>query len=255
MGEDDESSPARGSGAGEGATGPDDRREGGLSGLLATLGELLEDHPPEEIAVLLRAEVERLEFAAYAHGWRDAAAHIAAGRAEAARAEAVRGRSRASRRPGRTGRAAVIPFPPSRRDPGGGIGDGAASGDDGAAGAAEGPGTSAARAAGEVRAGSGGVPPSAEDEAEAEGADPASEAEQAPDAEANPDAGPAPDPDRRPAFAPKSRTSKVPTIPRLDAAGRPRPRDREDGRGRERPGGRRGVPAAREEAACEEGCD
>ncbi|MFC8271693.1 hypothetical protein ACFUJR_03950 [Streptomyces sp. NPDC057271] len=86
---------------------PDD-----VPGLLALLGELLEKHAPEEVAVVLREELDRRETAAYASGWRDAAEAYAPALEEA---------RRLGRRPlrlvGRTpGQAAVIPFPHERAD-------------------------------------------------------------------------------------------------------------------------------------------
>ncbi|MGX1883531.1 hypothetical protein [Streptomyces sp. NPDC055287] len=39
-----------------------------LPGLLASLGEYLEGHGPEELVVLLRTEIERRELRAYANG-------------------------------------------------------------------------------------------------------------------------------------------------------------------------------------------
>ncbi|MEV6476231.1 hypothetical protein [Streptomyces sp. NPDC051657] len=74
--------------------------------LLAELGVLLDAHEPHEVVVLLRAELERRELRAYSHGWRDAADHFEPA-VEAARAASLRtlrlvGRAR--------GRAAVIPF-------------------------------------------------------------------------------------------------------------------------------------------------
>ncbi|ARF74598.1 hypothetical protein B7C62_21975 [Kitasatospora albolonga] len=92
-------------GAGPGpASGPPD----GFSDLLATLGAYLEHHPPADVAVLLRAELERREFLAYANGWRDAADQYEPALEQARRIA----RTRRLRLVGRTpGQAAVIPFP------------------------------------------------------------------------------------------------------------------------------------------------
>ncbi|MFD4235569.1 hypothetical protein [Streptomyces sp. NPDC058542] len=74
--------------------------------LLAELGVLLDAHEPHEVVVLLRAELERRELRAYSHGWRDAADHFEPA-VEAARAASLR----TLRLVGRAqGRAAVIPF-------------------------------------------------------------------------------------------------------------------------------------------------
>ncbi|GGP91527.1 hypothetical protein [Streptomyces roseolilacinus] len=273
---------------------PDD-----LPGLLGLLGRLLEDHAPEEIAVLLREEVERREFTAYAHGWRDAALHFAP-----LVEEARGGRSRPLRLVDRThGPGSVIPFPRDRHLPyaadpdprleGGGRGvdpvtggetgvrgDTAAPGpaphsagtpssapDDppgattptgtGGSGAPAGlphapaPKRSAAPAAPDGSAasdgppgtrpasGAPGAPPTAGPAASGEapqGADgpeaPDADAPEGPDVDAPEAPAPeAPTPDGsgagpssapRHAFAPKSRTSKVPTIPKIVAPRRPR---------------------------------
>ncbi|MFJ1801191.1 hypothetical protein [Streptomyces sp. NPDC088180] len=74
--------------------------------LLAELGELLDAHEPHEVVVLLRAELERRELRAYSHGWRDAADHFEPA-VEAARAASLRTLRLVGRTPGR---AAVIPF-------------------------------------------------------------------------------------------------------------------------------------------------
>ncbi|MFF5633861.1 hypothetical protein [Streptomyces sp. NPDC012825] len=83
---------------------------GDVPGLLSLLGGLLEDHTPDEIAVLLREEIERREFDAYASGWRDAAARFepAPKDARPTRARPLRLVEHAS------GQAAVIPFPQKR---------------------------------------------------------------------------------------------------------------------------------------------
>lgn len=92
-----------GRGAGPEPTEPPD----GLSALLAALGAHLERHSPAGVAVLLRSELERREFLAYANGWRDAA-----DRDEPAPEQARRiAGSRRLRLVGSTpGRPAVIPF-------------------------------------------------------------------------------------------------------------------------------------------------
>ncbi|WP_328329637.1 hypothetical protein [Streptomyces sp. NBC_00455] len=47
---------------------------GDLTQLLAAVGALLEGHAADDLVVMLREELERREFAAYGRGWRDAAA-------------------------------------------------------------------------------------------------------------------------------------------------------------------------------------
>ncbi|MFF3528926.1 hypothetical protein ACFYX5_19870 [Streptomyces rubiginosohelvolus] len=93
-----------GSGAGPGSGEPADS----LSALLATLGTHLERHAPADVAILLRAELERREFLAYTQGWRDAADAYEPALEQARRIA----QSRRLRLVGRTpGQAAVIPFP------------------------------------------------------------------------------------------------------------------------------------------------
>ncbi|MFJ3432077.1 hypothetical protein ACIPMU_00745 [Streptomyces cyaneofuscatus] len=92
-----------GRGAGPEPTEPPD----GLSALLAALGAHLERHSPAGVAVLLRSELERREFLAYANGWRDAADRYEPAPEQARR---IAG-SRRLRLVGSTpGRPAVIPF-------------------------------------------------------------------------------------------------------------------------------------------------
>ncbi|MFE5732371.1 hypothetical protein ACFQ7A_15865 [Streptomyces sp. NPDC056528] len=93
-----------------GEDGPGEVPSGDVPGLLSLLGGLLEDHTPDEIAVLLREEIERREFDAYASGWRDAAARFepAPEDARPTRARPLRLVEHAS------GQAAVIPFPQKR---------------------------------------------------------------------------------------------------------------------------------------------
>ncbi|MFE2374848.1 hypothetical protein [Streptomyces sp. NPDC059398] len=76
---------------------------GDLAQLLAAVGALLESHAADDLVVLVREELERREFAAYGRGWRDAAAqyHQLAGRA------GEDGDEPGDRVPGQ---AAVIPF-------------------------------------------------------------------------------------------------------------------------------------------------
>ncbi|MDT0610118.1 hypothetical protein [Streptomyces lancefieldiae] len=106
-----------------GAPGPDD-----YAGLLATLGHYLDRHSPDEVMVLLRAEMDRRETAAYASGWRDAAACY-----EPALAEARAASGRTPRPVRRTpGQAVVIPL--RREGPeaaGRGAGDARGNGGDG----------------------------------------------------------------------------------------------------------------------------
>ncbi|MFJ8649121.1 hypothetical protein ACIRNI_23740 [Streptomyces sp. NPDC093546] len=79
-----------------------------LPALLATLGRYLEGHAPDEVVVLLREELARREFQAYVNGWRDAADEYEPVLEEARRIA----QSRRLRLVGRTpGQAAVIPFP------------------------------------------------------------------------------------------------------------------------------------------------
>lgn len=85
--------------------------EDDLPSLLATLGAYLEQYAPEEVVVLLREELERREFKAYADGWRDAAAGYERALREA---RAGAGTSRPLRP---VGRGSVIPFPGQRRQP------------------------------------------------------------------------------------------------------------------------------------------
>ncbi|XMN07086.1 hypothetical protein ACK8N7_14035 [Streptomyces griseobrunneus] len=73
---------------------------------LAELGALLDAHEPHEVVVLLRAELDRRELRAYSHGWRDAAAHFEPA-VEAARTANLRTLRLVGRTPGRAG---VIPF-------------------------------------------------------------------------------------------------------------------------------------------------
>lgn len=89
------------------APGPPEPPEG-LPALLGTLGEYLEHHPPEDVAILLRAEMERREFRAYASGWRDAADQYEPALEQARRIAQTRRLRLVGRTPGQ---AAVIPFP------------------------------------------------------------------------------------------------------------------------------------------------
>ncbi|MEV5447190.1 hypothetical protein AB0N23_32345, partial [Streptomyces sp. NPDC052644] len=79
-----------------------------LPDLLATLGRYLETHPPGEVAVVLREEMARREFQAYASGWRDAADQYEPVLEEARRIAQTRRLRLVGRTPGQ---AAVIPFP------------------------------------------------------------------------------------------------------------------------------------------------
>ncbi|WP_434595016.1 hypothetical protein [Streptomyces sp. A5-4] len=88
-----------------------------LPDLLATLGEYLRDHPPEDVAILLRAELEQREFRAYANGWQDAADEYEPALEQARRATQARRLRLVGHTPGQ---AALIPFPqdpPGRQDP------------------------------------------------------------------------------------------------------------------------------------------
>ncbi|GLF97553.1 hypothetical protein [Streptomyces yaizuensis] len=182
---------------------PPDAPPDDLPGLLALLGRLLEGHAPAEVAVLLREELDRRETAAYASGWRDAAAEYGAALDEALAAT----RSRPLRLVGQApGRAAVLPFrqefpPGAERRPGhpdrGDSRTAAAATDDGK-GARSDKGDKGDKG---DRGGSGGT--------------------------AAPDGGPRAG-DSRPALVPKRRGSRVPTIPRLAGPRRPRSEDPPD---------------------------
>ncbi|MGW7053358.1 hypothetical protein [Streptomyces sp. NPDC054887] len=173
-----------------------------LPGLLASLGEYLQGHGPDELVVLLRTEIERRELRAYANGWRDAAAEydLTLRRADQARRLSV-----VSRTPGR---AAVIPFPHDEHDEHDthDTHDGHAADDpaDDATGEAAGAAT--------------------------DGPAPAPSADAADRDAAASRAAPAARRRTRATLVPKSRSSKVPTIPRLRTA-RPSAReDRDEGR-------------------------
>ncbi|AZM76130.1 hypothetical protein D1J63_14965 [Streptomyces sp. KPB2] len=178
-----------------GAPGPDD-----YAGLLAMLGHYLDRHAPDEVVVLLRAELDRRETAAYASGWRDAAA-----RYEPALAEARAANGRALRLVRRApGQAVVIPLRQEGPETDGADPDGAR---------ANGDGTRANAEAGQARKRSGSGGPGGPGGAGA------------PASQANATGG------RRsaapPALVPKSPGSRAPTIPRL-RTNRRRPDD--DGR-------------------------
>ncbi|MET9429883.1 hypothetical protein [Streptomyces sp. NPDC003036] len=79
-----------------------------LPALLATLGRYLEGHAPDEVVVLLREELARREFQAYVNGWRDAADEYEPVLEEARRIAQTRRLRLVGRTPGQ---AAVIPFP------------------------------------------------------------------------------------------------------------------------------------------------
>ncbi|MGV9312278.1 hypothetical protein ACWDR0_08770 [Streptomyces sp. NPDC003691] len=178
---------------------------GDLPELLALVGRLLEAHSPDDIAVLLREELDRREIEAYATGWRDAAAEYGPALAEALAA------ARPLRLVDRTpGQAAVIPFPQDARDA---PGPGPGSGDAAEVGGAEresprGRSRRARRTGGGTADRDGG-----EAEAPATGRD---------EGTGYPDEPGEPRP--RPGFMTKSRKSKVPTIPRLGGGGRRTPR-------------------------------
>ncbi|MEI7034167.1 hypothetical protein [Streptomyces pratensis] len=175
------------------------------SALLAELGGLLDGHEPHEVAVLLRAELERRELLAYSHGWRDAAAHY-----EPA-VEAARTANQRTLRlvgPTRTpGQGAVIPF---RQEARGDDAQGPEGGPEGGGPArdgaprAEGPKEHARPAGGEPRRDR----PAADRRTDPPSRPPRT------------GAGP------EPALVRKSRSSRVPTIPTLPT---PRLRRREEG--------------------------
>ncbi|MEV8122751.1 hypothetical protein AB0P07_01310 [Streptomyces sp. NPDC085944] len=101
-------SPAPSGGAPPGERAPAPSVEGAedYTGLLAVLGRHLDRHAPDEVVVLLRAELDRREAAAYASGWQDAAAQYEPALAEA---RAAGGRTLRLVR-GTPGQAAVIPL-------------------------------------------------------------------------------------------------------------------------------------------------
>lgn len=184
--------------------------------LLAGLGELLDAHEPHEVVVLLRAELERRELRAYSHGWRDAADHFEPA-VEAARAASLRTLRLVGRTPGR---AAVIPFRPEGRNGephGAGRGDGLPAdgerpGDgvpDGGRNDGEEPRRDRPRAVDRNQAGD--RPQSDRPQSERPQSDrPAG----APRPSRPPRTGGGPEP----ALVPKSRNSRVPTIPTLPAS-------------------------------------
>ncbi|CAL9501896.1 hypothetical protein [Streptomyces sp. enrichment culture] len=224
----------------------------GLPGLLALLGRLLEGHAPEEIAVLLREEIERREYAAYSHGWRDAVGHFTPLLEEArgARARPLRLVDRLR------DRASVIPFPRDRHLPyaadpdlvpeaevlGAGPaappGAGADTGQtterapgSAAAKPSTGPATPSVKRSGEPgSSGRSGDAASSGAPADSDGGQGASQGDGGSAAES--EEGGSPDSSApRHAFVPKSRSSKVPTIPKIAAPRRPR---RGQGGGRSR---------------------
>ncbi|MFE9398182.1 hypothetical protein [Streptomyces flavidovirens] len=83
-------------------------RDNGLPGLLGSLGEHLLRHAPEDLVILVRAEMERRELQAYANGWRDAADQYEPALEQARRIAQTRRLRLVGRTPGQ---AAVIPFP------------------------------------------------------------------------------------------------------------------------------------------------
>ncbi|MGW0939216.1 hypothetical protein [Streptomyces sp. NPDC002666] len=169
------------------ADGPDT-----LSGLLAALGRHLESHAPDEVVVLLREEMERRELRAYSSGWRDAAAHYEPALQEA---RAAGGRALRLVR-GVPGQAAVIPLRQQTGNTAGGNNADRNTADRGNA-----------------------------DRDKADGHAPTRHAADAPREDDGPEARTArtgsTDADERggrppaPALVPKSRSSRVPTIPRL----------------------------------------
>ncbi|WP_327374691.1 hypothetical protein OG393_12315 [Streptomyces sp. NBC_01216] len=202
----------------EAAGRPDD-----LPALLSALGRLLEEHAPGDVAVLLRAEIERREIRAYALGWREAAAEY-----ESALEEVRRARARPLRVVDRTpGQAAVIPFPRDRVEAAGVPGAGMTSDAGRAPAAGRGTADDASGGAGEPvplgghRGGRAGWTGPHDGPGPGEGRAPAPGAVPAPPAAA---------PGNRPGLVPKRRTSKVPTIPRI-----PSPRARRPAPGREPP--------------------
>ncbi|WP_406250875.1 hypothetical protein [Streptomyces cyaneofuscatus] len=200
-----------GRGAGPEPTEPPD----GLSALLAALGAHLERHSPAGVAVLLRSELERREFLAYANGWRDAADRYEPAPEQARR---IAG-SRRLRLVGSTpGRPAVIPF---RQDaPASAADEGAPAATPAPARRAPDTATAAERA---EPAGAGAhAGPGADDVRGHPGTDDVRGHQDAPAAPARSAAPPGPGP------VAKNRNSRAPTIPRpaVRRPGRPDPRGR-----------------------------
>lgn len=220
------------------------------------MGALLEGHAADDLVVMLREELERREFAAYGRGWRDAAAQYH-------QLVDLVGRVEAGEPGGRVpGQAAVIPFrrrerydrpeyPQPRPRPGGSApadpyrdpyGDPhrdpysdrvGIRRDEPTVEGRTNPATDHPRPDAHRTGGARRVPPLSADPVETDPAASRGTARTAaPDPRPPRGSGPrpsAPDaaaPSPGPAFAPKNRRSKVPTIPRL-----PSPRDRD------RPGG------------------
>lgn len=120
---DDDARPPRARGPVPGLPEPAD----GLPDLLSTLGRYLETHLPGDVVVVLREEMARREFQAYASGWRDAADQYEPVLEEARRIAQTRRLRLVGRTPGQ---AAVIPFPrDGARGPGGPDAEGAATRD------------------------------------------------------------------------------------------------------------------------------
>ncbi|WP_371536321.1 hypothetical protein OG210_12300 [Streptomyces sp. NBC_00466] len=211
---------------------------GDLTQLLAAVGALLEGHAADDLVVMLREELERREFAAYGRGWRDAAAQYH-------QLVEMVGRVRTGETGGRVpGQAAVIPFRrrerydrpefPQLRPRAGGPEQADPYRDPHRDSYAD----PHRDQYGDPlhRTGAHRVPPLPADPPEPDPAAPRGTARTAPPGPrpprgsrlrpSAPDA--AADPSPGPAFAPKNRRSKVPTIPRLSG---PRDRDRPDGDG------------------------
>ncbi|MGW0560436.1 hypothetical protein ACWDZ4_07325 [Streptomyces sp. NPDC003016] len=256
--------------AGDGTAGPDGDEKGpsgekGESapisaddplGLPGSLGRLLDEHTPEEVAALLREESDRREFHAYAKGWRDAAAHFTP-----ALEEARLTRARTLRLVEDTpGQAAVIPFLKDRNysvnkaaehadepgtrgrtpapdsatnHPGAVDGDAAATGNtSGRSEKPAKPGRAVTSRTGTTPVTEAPAPPGPSTETRAPAPEPTGTPESTgtPEPASTPEPADTPEPagrpaasrSARPAFAPKSRSSKVPTIPRLSAIRRPR---------------------------------
>ncbi|MFI8353629.1 hypothetical protein [Streptomyces cyaneofuscatus] len=205
--------PAGGVPGGRGAGPEPAEPPDGLSALLAALGAHLERHSPADVAVLLRSELERREFLAYANGWRDAADRYEPALEQARR---IAG-SRRLRLVGATpGQAAVIPF---RQDAP------ASAAEEGAPAATPAPARrapdTATAAAGEEPAGPGAhAGPGADDVQGHPEADDVRGHQDAPAAPARSAAPPGP------GLVAKNRNSRAPTIPRLAVRrpGRPDPR-------------------------------
>jgi hypothetical protein len=190
----------------------------GLSELLSCLARLLSSHPPESLVLLPRETLERTELTAYASGWRDAAEEYEQAIAQAREEGRIQGRAESwsgRRRPLRAvdGPTEVIDFPLARRlglpEESGPPGNGSVPGP--RPGHPAGDETSTSREK---------VSPESSPEPTSNGA----RTGRRPGG----DTGAPPAPAPRYSFAPKSRGSKTPTIPRLTPPRRRPPTTEDD---------------------------